>query len=72
LHGQEYLLKDFSAVDISVGYSVYVAKYFVDLGQYKALSAWIGHLQRRDAFVKTMIPQGRMAIYQKDFYGVQP
>ena len=72
LHGREYLLKDFSAVDISVGYSVYVAKHFVDLGQYKALSEWIGRLQRRDAFVKTLIPHGRMAIYQKDFYGVQP
>lgn len=70
LQERDYLLQDFSAVDISVGYSVFVAQHFVKLGQLKALSAWMGRLQNRKAFVKALIPNGKTAIYQNKFYGI--
>jgi glutathione S-transferase len=70
LQGRDFLLRDFSAVDISVGYSVYVAQHFVKLGQFKALSDWMVRLQNREAFVKALMPNGKSAIYQNKFYGI--
>jgi len=70
LQDRDFLLSDFSAVDISVGYSVFIAQHFVKLGQFKALSAWMGRLQNRNAFVKALMPNGKTAIYQNKFYGV--
>ena len=70
LQGRDYLLQDFSAVDISLGYSVFVAQHFVELGRLKALSAWMGRLQNRKAFVKALISDGKTAIYQNKFYGI--
>ncbi len=70
LQGRDYLLSDFSAVDISVGYSVFVAQHFVKLGQFKALSDWMARLQNRGAFGKALMPNGKTAIYQSDFYSI--
>ncbi len=70
LQGRKFLLRDFSAVDISLGYSVYVAQHFVKLGQFKALSDWMARLQNREAFVKALAPNGKAAIYQNKFYGI--
>ncbi len=71
LQGREFLLRDFSAVDISVGYSVFVAQHFVKLGQFKSLSDWMTRLQNREAFVKALMPNGKTAIYQNKFYVIQ-
>ena len=70
LQGREFLLRDFSAVDVSVGYSVYVAQHFVELGQFKSLSDWFARVQDREAFVKALMPNGKIAIYQNKFYGI--
>ncbi len=70
LQGREFLLKDFSAVDISVGYSVYVAQHFVEFGQFTALSDWMVRLQNRKAFAKALSPNGKPAIYQNKIYGI--
>jgi glutathione S-transferase len=71
LQSREFLLRDFSAVDISVGYSVFVAQHFVKLGQFKSLSDWMTRLQNREAFVKALMPNGKTAIYQNKFYVIQ-
>ena len=68
LQGRAFLLNDFSAVDISVGYSVYVAQHFVELGQFKALSSWMTRLESRKAFAKALLPNGKAQIYQNNFY----
>ncbi|MHA1128583.1 MAG: glutathione S-transferase family protein [Alphaproteobacteria bacterium] len=70
LKNRDYLLHDFSAVDISVGYSVFIAQHFVELGQFRALSDWMARLQNREAFVKALMPNGKAAIYQNKIYGI--
>ncbi len=57
LAGREYLLATFSAVDISVGYSVYVASYFVDLSQFIQVSRWFGTITARESY-RRAIPSG--------------
>ena len=70
LQGRKFLLDDFSAVDISVGYSVFVAQHFVELGQFKSLSDWMGRLQNREAFSNALAPNGGAAIYKNKFYDI--
>lgn len=70
LTGREYLLDTFSAVDIGLGYSVYVAQHFVDLAKFSALSAWFKRLQAREAFQKSLPPEGASLIYRQGFYPV--
>ncbi len=70
LQGRKYLLSDFSAVDVSVGYSVFVAQHFVGLGQFKALSGWMARLRDRGAFAKALLSNGKTSIYQREFYGI--
>ncbi len=72
LRNRDFLLKDFSAVDVSVGYSVFVAQYFVRLENYPALSVWMERLKHREAFIKSMYFPQQTEIYRKDFYEVQP
>ena len=70
LQDRDFLLADFSAVDISVGYSVYIAQHFIKIGQFAALSEWMTRLQAREAFIKALMPNGKTAIYQSKFYGI--
>lgn len=70
LQDRDFLLADFSAVDISVGYSVYIAQHFIKIGQFAALSEWMTRLQAREAFIKALMPNGKAAIYQSKFYGI--
>lgn len=70
LKGRAYLLDTFSAVDISVGYSVYVAQHFVDLRQFAALSDWFERLQAREAYQQSLPPAGAAIIYRRAFYSV--
>ena len=71
LQDRDYLLHGFSAVDISVGYSVFVAQHFVKIAQFEALSEWMARLQGRKAFAKALLPNGKVAIYQNNFYVIQ-
>lgn len=68
LQGREYLLDEFSAVDISVGYSALIARFFVRLEQFPALAAWTQRLELRESYVKSMSIDGASDIYRKDFY----
>ena len=68
LEAREYLLKEFSAVDVAIGYSVYVAAYFVHLELFPHLAAWMGKLRKRPAFARALPGIGASLIYQKDFY----
>jgi len=70
LAGREYLLDTFSAVDISVGYSVYVAQHFADLSQFSALSDWFGRLQNCQAYQTSLPPAGATIIYRRAFYPI--
>ncbi len=64
LNGRDYLLSGFSAADISVGYSAYVAQFFVDLSRFENLSRWFETLSRRPAFQKALPPEGANIIYK--------
>jgi len=70
LQSRKFLLSEFSAADISVGYSVFVAQHFVNLAQFRALSDWMARLYKRGSFVKALKPNGRAAIYQNKFYSI--
>ncbi len=70
LQGREFLLRDFSAVDVSVGFSVYVAQHFVELAQFKTLSDWYARISDREAFAKALVSNGKVAVYQNKFYGI--
>ena len=72
LQGRDYLLQSFSAVDISVGYSVHIAQHFLKLEQHKALSAWMERLRSRAAFIKALTKTGKTEIYRKAFYEFNP
>lgn len=71
LQARDYLFSDFSAVDVSVGYSVYVAQHFVKLDQFEALSSWMARLEIREGFIKSANSSGKSKIYTKDFYDFQ-
>jgi glutathione S-transferase len=66
----DYLLSDFSAVDIGVGQAVYMAQHFVELDAFRNLSAWFDRLQTRPAFRKSL-PDGQR-LYTKSFYAPWP
>jgi glutathione S-transferase len=70
LQNRDFLLSDFSAVDVSVGYSVYVAQFFVRLTNYPALTAWMERLKHRDAFLKSMYIPESTEIYRKKYYEI--
>ena len=69
LDGREYLLASgFSAVDTGVGYSVYVARYFVDLSCFPNLSTYFSRLQNRPTFHASVPQNGDAGIYLRPFY----
>ena len=67
LAGRETLLSGFSAVDVSVGQAVYMARYFQRLEGWPALAAWYEGLTGRSAF-QASLPGPGEAVFQKDFY----
>jgi len=70
LEGRDYMLSTFSAVDVSLGYSVYVAQHFVKVAPYKALHAWFERISARPAYQKTQPKAGDSLIYRKAFYEI--
>lgn len=67
LAGRETLLGAFSAVDVSVGQAVYMARFFQQLEGWPALAAWYARLSQRAAF-QASLPGPGDAVFQKDFY----
>jgi len=68
LRGQTYLLPSgFSAADIGVGQAVYMAQHFVALDPFEALQAWYARITERDAFQRSLPPDGTH-LYAKSFY----
>lgn len=70
LQGRHYLLASgFSAVDISIGYSLHVARFFTDLTVYKRASDYYGRLSLRPAFQNSLpAPNDPHRFYRKPFY----
>ena len=69
LAGRDYLLASgFSAIDTNIGYSVYGAGFFVDLGAYPNVAAYRDRLMARPAFRKALPPEGAERLYGQDFY----
>jgi len=55
LSDREYLLESgFSAADISVGYSVHVARYFTDISPFSNVQTYYQRLSRRPAFQQSI------------------
>ncbi|MEL6609882.1 MAG: glutathione S-transferase family protein [Pseudomonadota bacterium] len=63
----DYLLSDFSAVDISVGQAAYMARHFVHMDEFPNLAAWYARITERTAFQKAL-PGDGAKLYQKPFY----
>ena len=71
LNGKAYLLETgFSAVDIAVGYAVYVAKRFTTFDEMPNVAKYYDRLTQRPAFVKLLPSSSDQRIYTRDFYNV--
>ena len=71
LQGRDFLLATgFSAIDISVGYAVYVAKKFATFEDFPDLQKYHQTLTQRPAFVKLLPGSSDQRIYTRDFYNV--
>jgi len=69
LEGQDYLLaRGFSAVDTNIGYSVYGARFFVDLAEFPNVEAYHARLMARPSFQKALPPEGAERLYHRSFY----
>lgn len=71
VENRDYLLTSgFSAVDISVGQAVYMARHFATLDEYPATAEWYARITERTGF-KAALPKGD-GIYEQDFYAPWP
>lgn len=71
IENRDYLLTSgFSAVDISVGQAVYMARHFATLEDFPATAEWYGRITARDGF-QASLPQGD-GMYAQDFYAPWP
>jgi len=71
--GQDWLLASgFSAVDVSIGYGVMIARRFVPPDVLGALDAYFQRLQARTAFQLAQARDGDSMIYTRDFYPPPP
>ncbi|MBW4707895.1 glutathione S-transferase [Roseobacter sp. YSTF-M11] len=68
---RDYLLTSgFSAVDISVGQAVYMARHFARLEDFPATADWYARITAREGFTASL-PCGD-GIYDRDFYAPWP
>lgn len=73
LAGRDYLLQSgFSAVDIAIGYAVWIARRFADLDEFPAVRQYLAVCSGRPAFQASLPPDGAALIYDKPFYAVWP
>lgn len=71
VENRDYLLTSgFSAVDISVGQAVYMARHFATLDEYPATAEWYARITERTGF-EAALPKGD-GIYEQDFYAPWP
>lgn len=71
VENRDYLLTSgFSAVDISVGQAVYMARHFSTLDEYPATVEWYARITERTGF-EAALPKGD-GIYEQDFYAPWP
>ncbi|WP_187428693.1 hypothetical protein ROLI_012020 [Roseobacter fucihabitans] len=71
VENRDYLLTSgFSAVDISVGQAVYMARHFATLKDHPATAEWYERITERESF-KASLPKGD-GIYAQDFYAPWP
>ena len=68
LEGRDFLLGDFSAVDIGVGQALYMAKHFAKLASFERVSAYYDRLSQREAFKRSLPVEGDALLYTQDFY----
>ena len=62
LDGQDYLLASgFSAVDCSIGYCVYVARFFTNLDRFPRTREYFERIAERAAFQATLPVPGKLA-----------
>lgn len=70
LNGRHYMLASgFSAADISIGYSLHVARLFTDLAEYKRTNDYYTRLSLRPSFQKSLpTPNDPHRFYRESFY----
>ena len=69
VENRDYLLTSgFSAADISVGQSVYMARHFVKLDNHPETARWYDRLAERPAFQASLPPEGADLLYNEEFY----
>lgn len=66
--GDHLLESGFSAADIGVAQAVYMGRHFARIEPFEALAAWYDRVTSREAFQKSLPPQGSALLYIKDFY----
>ena len=62
------LMSGFSSADVGIGQAIYMARRFVRLDPFPALSDWYDQITKRKAFRTALPPEGSTPLYQKDFY----
>ena len=69
LGGRSYLLDSgFSAVDIGVGQALYMARHFVRIEDFPAITRWYGVITERPGFQASLPKPGEALLYKRDFY----
>ncbi len=69
--GRDWLMASgFSGVDCAVGYTVWLAQYFVRFDDMPHLAAYFARILARPAFQAALPPADAPKIYTKDFYEV--
>ena len=65
---RDYLLGEFSAVDIAVGQALYMSKHFAKLEGFERVNAYYQRLAAREAFKKALPREGEALLYKQDYY----
>ncbi len=70
--GRDHLLNGgFSAADVSCGQALHMCKRFARLDPFPNLSAWMERLEAREAFRRSLPPEGG-GLYDREFYDPWP
>ncbi|MCP4788795.1 MAG: glutathione S-transferase family protein [Gammaproteobacteria bacterium] len=73
LRDRLYLLDDFSAIDTSIGYSLYVAQWFTNLQVLPSVYAYFQRLSERPAFLRSLPSADEpQRIYTQPHYWLMP
>lgn len=61
-----------SAVDIAVGQAVYMGQHFVRLEDFPGVFGWFSRMEAREAFQRSLPPDGAPRLYTRRFYDPWP